>query len=280
MNPVRVIRSSYRRTLNWYYARPLLLILSLFLLSLLAGKLVDISVRDIATALRISEGGVVTAGLALALGIGVASWLLHVRHRADPTPSPYLDKIVTRLVFKPSDLEKLRRGLIARLYEGEAPPSDEVMRMYAANPRIGVALFDPDMNDFVGFAAAWPLTDAAAEALKAGTLTENDLKASDILPATQNDAANFVIVPAFGVDAHARALLGLRLYHELRALIRRNYLRRDDRVITLLATGFSEDGCRWCTERLHMTQTSYVEMHGKQLPVFSRTISGAEFDSL
>jgi len=274
------LRSFGRWFVAWYRQQSLTLRLLLLLIPLLIGKIVDEVLKTGKNATGLPEW--LIAGLAIATVL-LISLVLHRARAADPLPPIDLDELEVRRTFSKAELKKIRLGLHNDIYGGVAPGSDEIDAIYAKNPRVGVALYDKNRGDYVAFATGWPLNDDAARRLIGGTTTENELTADDVLPAPDNAKANYVLVPAFGAAGEngsaERKLLGLKLNYEFRRTLRQNFFSSRRRFVTLIATGFSPDGRRWC-RRMGMSEESSVEMPGDQerVPVFAKPISLADVE--
>jgi len=196
----------------------------------------------------------------------------------DPMPPIELAQIKVQRVFNTDELALLRTGLHGDIYGGVAPLDVEVEEMYRRNPRMGVGLFDPARSDFVAFATGWPLSEQAARKLLVGAMSENDLTAQDILPESENGRCKFVLVPAFGAastrEKGDRAALGIKLYYEFRRALRENFFPHSRRRLTIIASGFSEDGRELC-RTLGMAEYSSVVLDERKagVPVFAREIT-------
>jgi hypothetical protein len=256
--------------------KPVPIAIALVLMSALAGPAIEV-IADRLEIMGIKKYQFILIGFLLVGLLFALSLLIRARPSTTIAPPLPLERLSVRSVFSQEELRKLRTGLHMDLYGGVAPDSTEIDQMYVRNPRMAVALYDEELQDFVGFAAAWPIRKPAALKLIGGQINENQLKATDVLTAAQNDRAEYLLVPAFGTAQHRRAALGRDLYYELRASIRRNYLTRPGRSVTLIATGYSPDGERWC-ERMGMTRRCQVQMDGEQYPVFTRTITSEDAD--
>ena len=276
-------QSLRRRLVDWYRRQPLLLKAALVVVPLVMGKVVDKALDAASVEVGLSAWEVAAAIIAVVLLAAGVSLLFHKPEPDDPLPPIDFERIEVRRTFPVDELEKIRSGLHQDIYGGSAPIGDEITAMYRKNPRMGVGLFDPGRGDYVAFSTAWPLTQEAARRLIAGEMTENDLVADDVLSADENASARFVLVPAFGaagIDGGAqRALLGNRLYYEMRKVLRQNFFTRRNRRITLIATGFSPKGRDWCRSQ-GMTETCLVTLPGdkEQVPVFTREIGWDDID--
>lgn len=269
-NPGRITRAWDLGKRLWR-EKPVFVALGLVIMSVLAGPTVEL-IADRLEIMGIPKYQFILIGFALVGLLFVLALLIRARPAGRVTPPPPPARIKVRNVFSREELRKLRTGLHMDLYGGVAPEGGEIDEMYVRNPRIAVGLYDEDLEDFVGFAAAWPIRKPVALKLISGEINENALKATDILTASQNDRAEYVLVPAFGTAENRRAALGRDLYYELRALIRRNYLTRPNRSVTLIATGYSPDGERWC-ESMGMKRVCQIDMDGEEHPVFTRVIT-------
>ena len=165
--------------------------------------------------------------------------------------------------------------------------------MYVANPRLGVGLYDRESEDFVAFATTWPIKDSIALRLISGEMSENELTSDDVLPAADNGRANYVLIPAFGAAKAWQAQLGFKLFSELKSALKENYLTGKGRSITLIATGFSDDGEAWC-KHFSMTRQCEVALENpnrpapwpirwvrrlfrqRKYPIFTRRITAAD----
>ena len=277
------LRSFGRWVSDWYRQQKLALRALLLAIPLLIGKIVDQALDLGKTETGWPQWLIASAVICACLVSVVVSLSLHRSHKLDPLPPIDLDELEVCRTFAPSELMKLRIGLHKDIYGGIAPDAEQIDRMYAKNPRMGVALFDPVREDYVAFATGWPLTDEIAERLIAGLVTENDLTSADVLRAVDNAVANYVLVPAFGAAGMSgsaeRKLLGVKLNFEFRKALRQNFFGNAERNITLIASGFSPDGRRWCRRR-GMIEESQVHMDdvAEPIPIFTKRISLADVD--
>jgi hypothetical protein len=213
------------------------------------------------------------------LAMGSLLWSL-ARMPDDPVAEDLLESDFerqTRLDDKGVDL--VQEQIIKPLFGDAHPNTEEIRRMYRKNPVMGVAVRSREEDCFVAFACAWPLSAAAAKRLMAGTMTENELEAAHILPASSNRQARHLLVPVVAVrDPGTRE--GVKQNWALRAafqdLICDVYFGDKSRPITFVATGFSEVGRRLCG-KLGMADVGEVEMDGEKMPVFTRTMTREEF---
>ncbi len=270
-------------SVDWYRRQPMALKILLLVLPLLIGKIVDQLLKWLGAATSLPDWAVAALVVVFLAIAAMASRSLHHPEEADSFPPLDFGDLEVHNSFSIEQLERLRTGLHQEIYGGAAPLGDEITRMYLANPVMGVGLYDPARRDYVAFATAWPLTDASGEKLIRGEITENDLVATDILPADQNGKANYVIVPAFGATKRHglrdRTALGFKLSNELRRAMRRNFFPNRRRAITLIATGFSEDGCKWCrgNQMQERTRIRFADSP-KSYPVFSRRLVWDDID--
>ena len=276
-------RSARRWIGEWLRRQPWPLKLLLLVVPLVIGKIVDRALDGAAGFTGWGQWEVALAVVALFALIAAISLPFHRLAPTDPLPPLDLEAIEVRRVFPKDELEKIRTGLHQDIYGGVAPTGDEITRMYERNPRMGVALFDPAREDYVAFATGWPLVEDVARKLMAGTITENDLTADDVLPESGNARARFVLVPAFGAagadKGSERALLGLKLNTEFRRALRQNFFASRSRRLTLIATGFSAKGRDWC-RTLGMKECCCVVLRAGEpgVPVFAREIGWADVE--
>lgn len=272
-----MVKAWARRFGAWYRVQPWPLRLLLLLTPLLIGKLVDEALKRGEDATGVPQWMIASLLLGTCLAAASLSLSRYRQRRTDSWPPIDMDEIEVRRTFPPSELRRIREGLHNDLYGGVAPNGDQITAMYARNPCMGVALYDSARADYVAFATGWPLTDEAAGRLIAGLMTENELTADDILPAACNGEANYVLVPAFGAadgEGAERKLLGFKLNVEFKRTLRQNFFPAGDRLVTLIASGFSEDGRRWCRRRGMVEQCQVrMEDEPEPVPVFTTRIS-------
>lgn len=277
-------RNAWLNTVDWYRRQPWPLKFALVLAPLFIGKVVDEALNLAGRHTGLTAGSIAMIGIGALAAVALLSRGRHDTDGIDGFPPIDLeDDIEVHGSFSRVQLEQLRGNLHAEIYGGSAPLGEEITRMYERNPVMGVGLFHCARQDYVGFATAWPLTKDAAKRIISGVMTENDLTADDVLPSSENARAEYVLVPAFGAtrrhgDADRR-LLGFKLTNELRRTIRRNFFARQNRRITLIATGFSEDGRKWC-RRNGMAERCRVRFSGDpaSYPVFTRVLTWSDVD--
>ena len=173
----------------------------------------------------VKEGFAIQAGwstLALAtLGIGVlcvaAVWVeSHVVPRItgaseasplhnDGSLSLAVKRAFDQARFAPRDDEAIAEQanvLVRRALDKRCISYRDYRDWREKNPFIFSAVLDGD-NALIGFFDVFPLTDEAAAALLSGKRTEREIKASDILPASENAAAKAIYVASvFGNPEH------------------------------------------------------------------------------
>ncbi|WP_422056743.1 hypothetical protein [Sphingomonas sp.] len=187
------------------------------------------------------------------------------------------------LVILPIDslalLRDIQERIVPAIFQGATPPNDEVYRMFERNQRRSIGLYSKDQAQMVGFASCWPITREAAEAIKAGTLIEEDLTAEQLLPTAQNREAEYVIVPGVAVmeaDTRRGARRGMALMYGLRRFIIEEYLHHPDRSVELIATAARGKGEEWC-KRIGMTLHRVVDHgDGQPLPLYVKRVTLAD----
>lgn len=273
------VRKLRLRAWQSYNRKPLPLTISLASFSLFAGAVVQPLSDAIADEMSLQKW--VPAG---AMMLIVAIFIVFIIILTPPQRSSIdlPDNIQVRRSLSQEQLEKIRNGLHDRIYGGVAPANDEIDKMYAKNPRMGVALYHADLDDYVAFATAWPLTDAAAKDLLAGRRTENDLVADDVLPEAQNPYARHVLIPAFGASADEggwqQRCYGVLLRNEMRRALNENFFGKSRRrKIGLIATGFSAAGERICqSQGMHLVRYVRFADTGKEYPVYLGSIDRSD----
>lgn len=267
------------RVWNSYNRKPLPLTIGLAMFSLVAGSLVQPLSDAIAYEMGLQKWMPAGAmALIIAIFIGFIIILTPPQRKSIDLP----DNIEVRRSLSQEQLEKIRHGLHERIYGGVAPANDEINKMYAKNPRMGVALYHTELDDYVGFATAWPLTDAAAKDLIAGRRTENDLVADDILPESRNAYARDVLIPAFGASADEgqwqQRCYGYLLRNEMRRALCENFFGKSRRrKLGLIATGFSDAGERVCVSHdLKLVRHVRFADTGKEYPIFVGSIDRSD----
>jgi hypothetical protein len=174
----------------------------------------------------VKEGFAIQAGwptLALAtLGIGVlcvaAVWVeSHLIPRIaggseasplhnDGSLSLAVKRAFDQARFAPRDDEAIAEqanALVRRVLDKHCISYRDYRDWRAKNPFIFTAVLDDD-SELIGFFDIFPLTDEAAAALLSGKRTEREIKASDILPASDNAAAKAIYVASvFGNPQHS-----------------------------------------------------------------------------
>lgn len=273
------LRKLRLRAWHSYNRKPLPLTIGLAVFSLLAGAVVQPLSDAIADEMQLQKW--VPAG-ALMLIVAVFLVVIVILTPPQRTSIDLPDNIEVRRALSQEQLEKIRHGLHERIYGGVAPANDEINRMYAKNPRMGVALYHTGLDDYVAFATAWPLTDAAAKDLIAGRRTENDLTADDILPESQNTQVRDVLIPAFGASADEgnwqQRCYGYLLRNEMRRALSENFFGKSRRrKLGLIATGFSKSGERVCLSHgMRLVRHVRFADDGKEYPIFVGSIDRSD----
>lgn len=171
-------------------------------------------------------------------------------------------------------LKQIQGKLVPAIFGTATPPSDEIYRSFARNPRRSIALYSDSLAEFVGFASFWPITERAAAALKAGEIVEEELKAADILPADENQSARYAVIPAIAVLGHEESWgkrRGLKLLHHFAEFIEEEFLAQPGRSIELIATGWSDEGRELCGF-IEMDLIGRFPHDGEMLPLFVKQI--------
>lgn len=269
-------RRSWRQNIlavlrQWYRERPIAVVFAGGLATLVLGQSTELIAAALATTTaRVAIGmGLFAATLA---SISAIFYLFKSKNPRDGGEEDDDEDLEVVRVFSQDQLTRIRTGLHAVLYGGVAPADQSLNRMYEKNPRMGVALFDPRIDDYVAFATAWPLTDSAARAIIAGEIDENALTDKDILPETLNGEANYIIIPAFGAVAPRRAFRAHTLVSEPKRTIRQNFFQDPTRRLTMIATGFSPSGERLCERRAKMEAIRHIHFSDEICPLFTRPI--------
>jgi hypothetical protein len=273
------LRKLKLRISHWYRRKPLPLTIGLALFSLFAGTLIQPLSDALASTMHLDKW-VPAAIILLILPIILAILAIITPPQTMTISLP--ERIEVRRSLSKAELRAIRDGLHERIYGGVAPNGDEIDRMYEKNPRMGVALYHLDLDDFVAFATAWPLTEAAAKALISGERNENDLVADDILLESLNGQTRFLLIPAFGASAEEgdwqQRCYGLYLREEMRRALRENYFGNTrKRKITLIATGFSAEGERVCRSHglVPVRSVKFAES-GEEYPIFVGSLDRSE----
>lgn len=279
----RGIRRLPGRIWQWWRERPLLLLIPLGLLPFLLEQLAPEFIEMIAARLGLDKMTTTLLFLALLAAVALLSLIVHIaRGSDDPFEAFEMDfERITRL--DDDAVDRVQKEIIKPRFDDAHPDEEEIRRMYRKNPVMGVAIQSRKEKALVAFACAWPLNARALERLADGRISENDLTAADILPASNNRRATHLLVPVVVVrDPGTRE--GIKQHWALRAafqdLVCDIYFAGRPRPITFIATGFSTPGRRIC-EQLGMAKIGETDMgDGEKLPVFSRTMTREEFKQL
>ena len=278
---------------HWYRQRPGLLTLCIVLIPVVGGVFADDAIKAAADRMHLTGWQIAALVIFILLLLSSLSFLAFLLFGGGGAPPPPPSSIEVKREFSRFELEQIRNGLHRAIYGGSAPNDEDINRMYAANPRLGIGLYDRESEDFVAFATTWPIRDATALRLISGETTENELTSQDVLPAAENGRANYVLIPAFGAAKAWQAQLGFKLFSELKSALKENYLAGRGRSITLIATGFSKDGEAWC-KHFSMTRQCEVALENpnrrvpwpfgfvrklfgqKKYPIFTRQVTAAD----
>jgi len=178
--------------------------------------------------------------------------------------------------------------LCPRYSEMRAPLRKEIYARYNENPgaRYSIALYSDEEKAYVGFASIWPLTDVAAEKITRGEISENQLTRADIMPFDQRHLANFVLVPGIGAvmddpDSEKSRYRTTKLLRGFRRFVDENYFKGRNRPVTVIATGYTDDGAK-CCERLRMKPKCTIDFHDGSGPhtIYTKKISHADWNNL
>lgn len=271
-----------RRAWRWWRDKPLLLFVAGAILPLIVEQLAPEFVAMVAAAFHLSKLMTLLLFAAILGGLAAGSLLYAVaRIPDDPVSEDLLESDYERLThLDDQGVDQVQDQLIKPLFGDAHPDAEEIRKMYRKNPVMGVAIHSREEDAVVAFACAWPLSVDAAKRLLAGRITENELKADDILPASSNRRATHLLVPVVVVrDPGTKE--GVKQNWALRSAFKESickiYFGDKERAITFVATGFSEVGRRLCSKR-GMTEVARVEMDGEKLPIYCRTLKRAEFE--
>lgn len=279
----RAIKRLPRRAWQWRREKPLLLLIPLALLPFLLEQLAPAFIDMIAARLGVSKMATILIFLALLGTVALFSLLGHLLKGTDDPLEPFDTDFerITRLDDR--GVDRVQQEIVKPLFDEAHPNEEEIRKMYRKNSVMGVAIRSRREDGLVAFACAWPLNARALERLTAGRISENELTAADILPASGNRRATHLLVPIVAVrDPGTKE--GVKQHWALRAafqdLICDIYYDGRPRPITFIATGFSDAGRRICAQ-LGMARIGEADMgDGEKLPIFTRTMTRQEFKQL
>lgn len=225
------------------------------------------------------------------LGAGLISLLAYVIWKRVFQPDQglrQLERLRAVPIETEAQLREIQEGVVADIFGSYTPPDEEVYRIFRKNPRRSIGLYSDDEGAFVGFASIWPITAEAANAIKRGERVEEDLTIDDIIPADQNMAAEFAVIPGIAVlpnDRGETEQRGVRLILAFGKFIGNEYLSGRGRSIEIIASAFSRDGLAMC-RKFEMTPLGtfshsvgrwlWFFPKGKRMPLFHRRFTLAD----
>ncbi|HTW33738.1 MAG TPA: hypothetical protein VMD53_03895 [Rhizomicrobium sp.] len=246
----------------------------------------------IASGLAPQDAYAIYAGSAvLVLGYPVAWVAWAVRRRQKEQKDMAKPQLPFPELMRPHDKETLRTEVITTLavlkiiqeqvvpaiFGTSTPPNEEVYAMYEKNSRRSIALYSDNERAYVGFASIWLLTDAAADKLLRGEANENQLTRYEILPYEQKNVANYAIIPGIGVmepqteKGRARAK---KLIFDFKRFIEKEYFDSSDKTLTIIATGYSTPGTRWCEDFFKMKFERMIDFgNNERHPLYSMKVT-------
>jgi hypothetical protein len=209
---------------------------------------------------------------------------------SDPVPDPehLQDKKLTALEQRTPKLAKaMNEELIPRLFSSNIDPQGFVSMPVSVMDAVGsqnrytaVGVIHNRDKKVIGYASFWPVRDAIAHELMAGRMTDSDLKAEHILKEEEITAANYAVIPGFGILPEYENIFGIASLSLKRSLIRmiaKHYLMSVDRSMVLIGFGFTDNGINWL-EKLEFEpsggQADYGD--GRPIPIYKKRIDLAD----